>query len=169
MIFFLPEPMESTWYTSGAGQRFHKLLQCFSNTKRTAVVFGEYVQDCALSDVIRSERWETCRELLQSNDALRLVQHQDDESNGPLHTACAWHAPADIIKSIYNVDPQQAVRQNYVGSTPLHPSFWSASEDVLALLLNVAPQAAAVTDNGGWLSLHLAIRNRRSPSIIKKS
>lgn len=120
-------------------------------------------------------RWEKSRELLKSNDALRLAKYmgKPDEtracgSTGTLHIACCRNAPLDIVRDLYSVYAPLVERKDDAYATPLTYACSGASGDVIDFLLKHCPRAASTPDYFGRVPLHCAIARRRPPSIVQK-
>lgn len=128
----------------------------------------EYLESNALNEAVIYRRWDECRNLIRSEDLLRLVHFQDEDGHGPLHMACWRNAPVDLVRSICVADPRHVVWGDRFGRTPLYNACcWGASEQLVALLLTYAPRATGLAYCGN-LPIHEAVQVRRSPSLIRR-
>lgn len=117
---------------------------------------------------VTKKRQELCRELLTRTDALMLVQYTNQDGKTPLHKACWYDFPLDIIKSMCSIDPNLITRCAISdGNTPLHHACARASEDVVKYLLSKGTPAVAIANKRKRLPVHDAIDSRRSASIVK--
>lgn len=117
---------------------------------------------------IDRKRLQFCRELLSRNNALGLVQYHDKNGCTPLHKACWYNFPLDIIKSMCHLDPTLSTKRSSTdGSTPLHRACARASEDVVNFILATGTHAVSIPNRQNRLPLHDVIDGRRSPKLIK--
>ncbi|KAL3940789.1 MAG: hypothetical protein SGBAC_004727 [Bacillariaceae sp.] len=79
----------------------------------------------------------------------------------PLHIACTWHAPEDIIASLLNADKSSCKVQDELGNLPLHSAAFSGiSTPVVDRLLRTYPKASMARNHQGSLPEEIAKRLR---------
>lgn len=91
----------------------------------------------------------------------------------PLHVACKYNAPVDVIHALLKTNPKQARRISLDGPggdhLPLHAACRTgASVDTIKALLRSYPEGAAMPDgNHRRNSLHLECMTRCHPDVIR--
>lgn len=90
----------------------------------------------------------------------------------PLHLACRYNAPTDVIHALLDIDPQQARCYALDGPggahLPIHAACRTgASIDTINALLESYPEGASRPDgNDGRLPLHLECMTRCNPGAV---
>ena len=114
--------------------------------------------------------WETAKNLLTTHpNSLQLTEYSSSRrGETALHNACWWGGPVHIIKLFHQVNPSLLMQLDNQLRSPLRYACGYASKEVVEFLIDATPMAARLLDSDGLLPLHIAIKNRRSPSIIQK-
>jgi len=114
--------------------------------------------------------WEYVRSLLQDHpNKLEFTEFTNSRrGETALHNACWWGGPLDIVESYFKVNPSVLMRLDNRLRSPLHYACGYASKEVVEFIIGAAPMATRLLDTDGLLPLHVAIKNRRAPSIIRK-
>lgn len=104
--------------------------------------------------------------LLQNKNCAKL---QNFLGQYPLHLACEYYAPEDIVFRIIDLYPDAAqCKDNYLESYPLHFACRSNQTDNVVLkLIDMFPHAVQFQDKNGLLPLHCACVCKAPLSIIK--
>eukprot|EP00957_Ditylum_brightwellii_P021802 1645178-Ditylum_brightwellii.AAC.1 len=90
----------------------------------------------------------------------------------PLHSACYYKAPLDVVLALLSVCPDAAKEKDSFGRTPLHLACDSTmygtktSMDVISTLLGIWPDAAKQKDQDGDMPLHKACHCKASLDIV---
>jgi len=94
----------------------------------------------------------------------------DFDANLPLHSACYYAAPFELIKYIFDRNPE-AARLTGEKSLPLHiacrPLDGHASVYVIRMLLLAYPEAASIPDDEGLLPLEIACKHGASIEVLR--
>ena len=113
--------------------------------------------------------WETAKDLLTNHpNVMKLTEYSSNHrGETALHNACWWGGPLHIIKLIYDVNPALLMQLDDNLRSPLRYACGYASKEVVEFLIDAAPMAARFLDSDGLLPIHVAIKNRRAPSIVQ--
>lgn len=85
----------------------------------------------------------------------------------PLHYACAFRAPEDVINDLISSYPTISLEKDKAGNFPIHLAIiYGASSSVLLRLIEVSPECAKEVDGKQRLPLHLAIQYCSSVDVI---
>jgi hypothetical protein len=89
--------------------------------------------------------------------------------NLPMHIACWYGQPLDIIGALLSANPMCVKRADKDGNLPIHTAASFASPDVVQLLLEADPSTAATLNKRKQTPLHRAcLRRDISTTVIKK-
>ncbi|CAB9508570.1 Ankyrin Repeat [Seminavis robusta] len=134
-----------------------------------------------LNEKIRARDWDAARVRVLSHpwDAFYRAKpnqrnHNNNTSNNnnatPLHLACLYRAPLDVVQLLLDANPQALLCQDSEGWTPLHVILLYGDSEEVALMLirRGGAQAAAVQSRIVGAPLHLAFRHGCSTTIIKE-
>lgn len=129
----------------------------------------------SFADLIAQERWDAVRECLSSANAdetremILSCQYGKDGSdpanakapfNNPLHFACRFYPPWDVIKAIDQIHPELMTQVDSMGRTALHLAAKNgAAPQVIRFLCAKYPKAAGAQDVRGRLPLHNACKH----------
>jgi len=95
--------------------------------------------------------------------------HQNKDGNTPLHVACLYHAPLDVLKVLLDESPDACLIQNKDGQTPLFIAIAVNSDiDVLRLLLRNKPEAVHIRGMQGMSVIGFAWLLLISGTIIEE-
>ena len=122
----------------------------------------------SFADLIAQERWDAVREFLSNpnTDETRAIilscqyfrEGSDPAtaaSNNPLHFACRFYPPWDVLKAIDRIHPDFMTQVDSTGRTALHVAAkHGASPQVIRFLCAKYPDAAGAQDVFGRLPLH---------------
>ena len=122
--------------------------------------------------MIRRREWKTVRSRLlllspSSTGANGCVVHHNLST--PLHMACLYRAPHDIIRLLVHGFPQALFVQDTQGWTPLHVNLLYGTDETTTLFLIRAggPTAAGLTCKLVGSPLHLACRHGSSETVLQ--
>ena len=129
-----------------------------------------------LSEKLRARDWDAARSRVLSHpwDACFRAKKQqggNKKNNAtPLHLACLYRAPYDLVEWILNANPQALFCQDSEGWTPLHVIVLYGNNDKTALLLirRGGAAAAAIQSKVVGAPLHLACRHGCSTTVIQE-
>lgn len=148
----------------------------------------EALHDSSLIRALDEKDWELCRKLLTCDERSRFLRFRNHGWSAS-HWACRHNAPVDVVfatcremrDSLVDDSSEGQDNDNSVlimdryGRTPLHLACWYASEEVIACVIDLLPVSATLPNHDHerrvWqlpLPLHVAVRCRRSPSVIKR-
>lgn len=123
-----------------------------------------------LNEKIRARDWDACRLriLYYAQDAKFVSKNMNNAT--PLHLACLYRAPYEIVELILNANPQALLYQDSEGWTPIHVVLLYGSDDETALMLirRGGPHACSIQSKLVGTPLHLACRHGCSTAIIKE-
>jgi len=127
-------------------------------------------EEDALFQAVFDSKWEQAKTLLLHPSNTDLANYKDMMGSTPLHWACSGNAPFEVIRGIYELNPDALLIQEDGGDgdTPLLRACQYASEEILTFLLETQPEAAFITGKDKSYPLHRLILWKRSPSIIQK-
>ena len=106
--------------------------------------------DHELFRVIKLQKWDTTRQMLQDDTTKPLVRECDTYGNTCLHAAIGYKAPDDILLTLIQLYPQAAATNGTEDWTPLHvASMWGCSSQVMEALILAHPAALDDAGQGG--------------------
>eukprot|EP00957_Ditylum_brightwellii_P060381 4584429-Ditylum_brightwellii.AAC.1 len=89
----------------------------------------------------------------------------------PLHYACCYEAPVEVVDALLHVWPEAAKEKEYYGWMPLHYASWKGAPfEVADALLRVCPDAVKAKGRCGKMPLHyvcISSRDRASFEVVK--
>ena len=92
----------------------------------------------------------------------------NDRGNLPLHAACSFQAPADVVETLLKAYPGGASQPNSTGNLPVHQAaMWQAPVETVHLLLSRYPEGATVRNRYGSLPLHMAASNQATSEVVR--
>lgn len=92
----------------------------------------------------------------------------NERGNLPLHAACSFQAPADVVETLLRAYPAGASQPNSTGNLPIHQAaMLQAPVETVELLLSRFPEGATVRNQYGSLPLHMAASNQASPEVVR--
>lgn len=100
-------------------------------------------------------------DLIQYGNAAAVIAIVNQEGELPLHLACEWEAPFDILSELVNAYPQAVKAQtNSHYQTPLHYLMNSKSVSLskLKLLLDACPEASKIRDKYGRTAFLMGVK-----------
>mmetsp|Transcript_11311 Transcript_11311/g.15853 ORF Transcript_11311/g.15853 Transcript_11311/m.15853 type:complete len:538 (+) Transcript_11311:2-1615(+) len=100
-------------------------------------------------------------EALVKNFPRALTSKLMPGANLPLHLACTWEAPDDVISLLVEYDPQTTKGIDELGNVPLHCACFSgASSAVMSALVRANPKSVLTRNNQGSLPEDICKRIR---------
>uniref|UniRef100_A0A6V2D8I1 AAA+ ATPase domain-containing protein n=2 Tax=Ditylum brightwellii TaxID=49249 RepID=A0A6V2D8I1_9STRA len=92
----------------------------------------------------------------------------NERGNLPLHAACSFQAPQEIVEALLKSYPGGASQPNGAGNLPIHQAaMWQAPVETAEVLLARHPEGATVRNQYGSLPLHMAASNQASPEMVR--
>ncbi|KAL7524580.1 hypothetical protein ACHAWF_001003 [Thalassiosira exigua] len=87
----------------------------------------------------------------------------------PIHTACQFAAPANVIEYLAQENVAGTLEPNNLGRLPLHYACSNgASMEVVGTLLRANLASVSYRDPNGWSPLHVAVRYGASTEVIRE-
>lgn len=122
-----------------------------------------------LNEKIRQRDWDSARIRVLSHPSDSNFRSKQMNNATPLHLACLYRAPADLVQMILEANPEALFSQDSEGWTPLHVILLYGSDEETALLLiqRGGFRAASIHSRIVGAPLHLACRHGCSTAIIR--
>lgn len=123
-----------------------------------------------LNDKLRARDWDAARIRVLSHPWDACFRAKQKNNATPLHLACLYRAPYDLVEWILDVNPQALLCQDSEGWTPLHVILLYGNDDKTALLLirRGGPEAVSIQSRIVGAPLHLACRHGCSTAVIRE-
>jgi ankyrin repeat protein len=121
-----------------------------------------------LNEKIRAREWDTARLRVLSYPWDAFYRSKQMNNATPLHLACLYRAPLDLVELVLDANPQALFCQDSEGWSPLHVILLYGSDDEIALMLirRGGARAASIQSRSVGSPLHLACRHGCSKEII---
>jgi len=118
---------------------------------------------------LKTDHMRTLFQLFRSFDS-NLIRIEDDNGGLPLHTACQFRAPVEIVTLLAEQEELALRVLGSAGATPLHIAcrFNAQDDEVIRFLVERAPRMLHARDNNGFLPVHAACQGGASVRSIRR-
>ena len=96
------------------------------------------------------------------------LREKDPWVGSPLHYACGYEGPADVVEWLLNKEISMVTTINRLKRSPFHIACqFSPRKEILKALLDIAPIGLEATDKYGNTALHLACENNAPMDVVE--
>jgi len=124
-----------------------------------------------LTDTIRARDWEAARARVITHPWDACYRAKEMRNNAtPLHLACLYRAPYNLVEWILDADPRALYSQDSEGWTPLHVILLYGNDDKTAILLirRGGSKLVSIQSQIVGAPIHLACRHGCSLAVIRE-
>eukprot|EP00567_Pseudictyota_dubia_P017393 CAMPEP_0197448360 /NCGR_PEP_ID=MMETSP1175-20131217/17166_1 /TAXON_ID=1003142 /ORGANISM="Triceratium dubium, Strain CCMP147" /LENGTH=277 /DNA_ID=CAMNT_0042980073 /DNA_START=84 /DNA_END=917 /DNA_ORIENTATION=+ len=107
--------------------------------------------------LVAQQEWEAVRKVLSTKKGLQKIREEMSMIGveSPLHFACRFLPPLDVISRIANAFPESVTQVDSAGRYPMHiAAKWGAATHVVRFLAEERPDVAGLQDSSGKTPLH---------------